>query len=494
MKRLLLLFFAISTTFSLLADSWTDYSTGITWQYTQSQGKVTVGIGIENSPAVPKSTKGDLVIPDFIAGYPVVKIASYAFYQCESIRSLTIPASVTSIGMRAFGDCRKLKSVNIPDGITSIGPYTFAYCEALTSITLPEGVIEIGESAFQGCTTLNEPHLPSTLKTIGVCAFVYCSSLQNITIPDGVIDIGDGAFSVTGLKVLTLPESVLSCYELREITTVYMKGNVPAKFSAMYVDCVYYTKQYASQWEFFFRNAPEKAPAEWYCMDEYVNVIVSPATAWAAPFNRKAVILNEKVSITAEATDGYIFLGWGSNQPGIGGMDAALTFTMPETEVTLVAMFLPKALIEGLIDEKIDGRIDGESLLTKEQAEAKTEATIEEKKEAGELFDQTGVDAKVEATITEKVDNKELVTRESIQEMALGTPIIEVENAQAKVGISLKRASTLDGEWEEVTLDVGAAEVDNGTVKVSVPAEADAAFYKFVVPDGLQTPAQEETP
>ena len=229
-------------------------------------------------------------------------------------------------------------------------------------------------------------------------------------------------------------------------------------------------------------------------LDEYVNVIVSPATAWAAPFNRKAVILNEKVSITAEATDGYIFLGWGSNQPGIGGMDAALTFTMPETEVTLVAMFLPKALIEGLIDEKIDGRIDGESLLTKEQAEAKTEATIEEKKEAGELFDQAGVDAKVEATITEKVDNKELVTRESIQEMALGTPIIEVENAQAKVGISLKRASTLDGEWEEVTLDVGAAEVDNGTVKVSVPAEADAAFYKFVVPDGLQTPAQEETP
>ena len=87
MKRLLLLFFAISTTFSLLADSWTDYSTGITWQYTQSQGKVTVGIG-KNSPAVPKSTKGDLVIPDFIAGYPVVKIASYAFYGCESIMKL----------------------------------------------------------------------------------------------------------------------------------------------------------------------------------------------------------------------------------------------------------------------------------------------------------------------------------------------------------------------------------------------------------------------
>ena len=187
-------------------------------------------------------------------------------------------------------------------------------------------------------------------------------------------------------------------------------------------------------------------------------------------------------------------MGWSSTEGSISGTDETLTFTMPEKPITLVATFLPKTLIENLINEKIDIRIDGEALLTKEQAEAKTEATIEEKKEAGELFDQAGVDAKVEATITEKVDNKELVTRESIQEMALGTPIIEVEGAQAKVGISLKRTSNLDGEWEEVALNAGAAEVDNGTVKVSVPAEDNAAFYKFVVPDGLQTPAQDETP
>ena len=44
---------------------------------------------------------------------------------CTSLKSVTIPNSVTSIGYYAFADCTSLKSVNIPDSVTSIGDYAF---------------------------------------------------------------------------------------------------------------------------------------------------------------------------------------------------------------------------------------------------------------------------------------------------------------------------------------------------------------------------------
>lgn len=530
MKRLLLLLFAISTTLSLLADSWTDYSTGITWQYTQSQGKVMLGRGdsYDGYTAVPASTEGNLIVPEYIAGYPVVGLNVYAFNGCSKLISITLPNSVTQIRDDAFRNCSRLTSVNIPNGVTTISAYIFSGCEALRSIELPasvttlgggafsktgleylsipEGVKEIPSYCFSDSTALKSITFPSSLTKIAGSAFDGCSSLSYLKIPEGVTEI-TGDFRVDRALTIILPKSLITWSGITHLSwddtkaaTVYAYCP-PSETSTRFDACsnLFYTRENKEAWEKAIVKMSESSrPLTWGLMSDHlktmVRVVVVPAMSGSWSFENDEVAEGETVTLKATANEGYLFMGWSSVEEGLSSTDSSFSFAVPRQPITLVAMFLPKALIEGLIDEKIDGRIDGESLLTKEQAEAKTEATIEEKKEAGELFDQAGVDAKVEATITEKVDNKELVTRESIQEMALGTPIIEVENAQAKVGISLKRASTLDGEWEEVTLDVGAAEVDNGTVKVSVPAEDNVAFYKFVVPDGLQTPAQEETP
>lgn len=43
------------------------------------------------------------------------------------LASVTIPDSVTSIGVCAFCDCTRLKSVMIPDSATSIGHHAFGY-------------------------------------------------------------------------------------------------------------------------------------------------------------------------------------------------------------------------------------------------------------------------------------------------------------------------------------------------------------------------------
>lgn len=47
------------------------------------------------------------MIPDGVA-----KLSAGLFYECSSLESITIPASVTEISRCAFGSCEKLKTVN----------------------------------------------------------------------------------------------------------------------------------------------------------------------------------------------------------------------------------------------------------------------------------------------------------------------------------------------------------------------------------------------
>ena len=47
---------------------------------------------------------------------------------------MTIPDSVTLIGVAAFSDCKNLTSVTIGNSVTSIGDYAFCDCTSLESI------------------------------------------------------------------------------------------------------------------------------------------------------------------------------------------------------------------------------------------------------------------------------------------------------------------------------------------------------------------------
>ena len=46
------------------------------------------------------------------------------------------------------------KDAVIPEGVTSIAPYAFGRCKNMTSVTVPASVISIGENAFYGCGSL----------------------------------------------------------------------------------------------------------------------------------------------------------------------------------------------------------------------------------------------------------------------------------------------------------------------------------------------------
>ena len=113
-------------------------------------------------------------------------ISNYAFYNCSSLTSITIPDSVTSVGNSAFSGCSSLAEIHV-DSIeqwlsydhsnsklylhsSSAGKLYINGAEA-TSITIPNGVTSIGDYAFY-----------------------KCSNLMSITIPDSVTSIGNYAF------------------------------------------------------------------------------------------------------------------------------------------------------------------------------------------------------------------------------------------------------------------------------------------------------------
>lgn len=48
---------------------------------------------------------GDVVIHEEVNGYKVVQIGEKAFYNCKGLTSVTIPNSVTSIGVMSFQNC-----------------------------------------------------------------------------------------------------------------------------------------------------------------------------------------------------------------------------------------------------------------------------------------------------------------------------------------------------------------------------------------------------
>ncbi|WP_301331571.1 leucine-rich repeat domain-containing protein, partial [Segatella copri] len=95
------------------------------------------------------------------------KLGHYIFYGCSGLTSLTIPSSVTEIGVDAFNGCWKLTSLTIPSGVTSIGYSAFWGCSGLTSLTIPSSVTSIGNYAFNGCSGLTSLTIPSSVTSIG---------------------------------------------------------------------------------------------------------------------------------------------------------------------------------------------------------------------------------------------------------------------------------------------------------------------------------------
>lgn len=133
-------------------------------------------------------------IPSEIEGLPVTEIGKNAFKYTETLKQVTIPDSVTTIGDFAF-DTSGITSIVIPEGVTAIGEWAFSGCENLTSAVLPKSLVYMGDSVFSGNPNLWNVALSEGITELPNEAFRDCDSLTEILIPRSVKRIGDYAFA-----------------------------------------------------------------------------------------------------------------------------------------------------------------------------------------------------------------------------------------------------------------------------------------------------------
>ena len=202
-----------------------------------------------------------------------LKIGENAFKDQVKMKSVTIPATVTSIDAQAFAGCTKLTSIDIPASVTSIGTNPFAGCTGLQTITvnsgntvyksengvllsesenkktlvcypagktdskydIPEGVTAIAAQAFGGCTKLETITIPASVTSIGTNPFAGCTGLQTITVEEG-----NTAYKIENGVLLSESENkkTLLCYPAGNTgTTCTTPESVTAIAAQAFADC-----------------------------------------------------------------------------------------------------------------------------------------------------------------------------------------------------------------------------------------------------------------
>jgi phage FluMu protein Com len=145
-----------------------------------------IGRNIAPSTASYSPFKGELAAANLAVtfGSQVTAICDLLFYGTSSVKSVTIPASVTAIGESAFAGCG-LTSLTIPNSVITIGTSAFASNSSLTSLSIGTKVTTINASAFSGCASLTSLTIPVNVTTLGEGAFYNCKDLNAVTIEDG---------------------------------------------------------------------------------------------------------------------------------------------------------------------------------------------------------------------------------------------------------------------------------------------------------------------
>lgn len=119
------------------------------------------------------------------------EILRYAFSDIDTLRTIELPDTITSIAERAFMDCYGLETINL-ENVDELVQYAFFGATGLTSVKLKDSTV--AKSAFQNCTSLESVEFLGENVSIGEYAFSGCTALREMIGQDKVTSIGAYAF------------------------------------------------------------------------------------------------------------------------------------------------------------------------------------------------------------------------------------------------------------------------------------------------------------
>lgn len=117
-------------------------------------------------------------------------IEGFAFYDCNALEVILLPAGVQEIGDKAFYRCKNLKTVRFPKGLKRIGREAFNFCK-VQQLDLPDTLEEIDKKAFFCCKELTKVVIPESVRKIGAEAFHGIAKLEVIEILHDPEEIGE---------------------------------------------------------------------------------------------------------------------------------------------------------------------------------------------------------------------------------------------------------------------------------------------------------------
>ncbi len=138
---------------------------GITTLYDSEKTVIYAVYGLTGAYEIPEDPKDNAsYAPGALAG--------------NAITEVIIPARLGVVPDYMFMNCTNLVSVTMADELTEIGQYAF-YNTALTTVTIPASVTTIGDCAFMYCASIDNVVVPKTVTTMGNYLFAYCTALSN---------------------------------------------------------------------------------------------------------------------------------------------------------------------------------------------------------------------------------------------------------------------------------------------------------------------------
>ena len=151
-----------------------------------NEGDKTAKIGDEseddgNGFVEKTNISGIIIVPEFINNYKIISLGNYAFRECNKITKIILPRTLIEIKSQSLTTVRNIKSLVIPASVTTIGN-RMDWFNNLIHFRFEEGtrITIIGDYFLQNCWKLEKFEIPSCITSIGSYLTYQCNVLKTI--------------------------------------------------------------------------------------------------------------------------------------------------------------------------------------------------------------------------------------------------------------------------------------------------------------------------